>query len=371
MSASVTELIRRYDPSQPLASACTIPSAWYLDPRIAAARALITVFAGNWVAVARADQLAEPGQFVTAAVAGEPVVVVRGADRLLRAFFNVCRHHAAAVCTEPAGTARALHCPYHGWTYSLAGELKGVPEFDGVADFDKREYGLLPVACAAWQGFVFVRLAGPSPGLDAVVAELAAGVAGLALDRLRFVERQTYDLACNWKVFVDNYLDGGYHVPHIHRDLNSVLSLSDYTIECGQRYCLQSGPLSAGGDAGTARVRRGDRAYYYWLYPNLMINCYAGTMDTNVVWPLAVDRCRVVFDFYFDDSFAADARTHSVAVADRVQLEDVAVCESVQRGLASRAYDVGRLSVRREAGEQLFHRLLHADLEAGLSDAHG
>jgi choline monooxygenase len=114
-------------------------------------------------------------------------------------------------------------------------------------------------------------------------------------------------------------------------------------------------------------VRKGDRAYYLWVHPNFMINVYEGVMDTNLVLPLGVDRTRVVFDFFFADvSKQAEARNRkSVDVAERIQGEDVAICESVQRGLRSRAYGTGRLSVRREAGEQLFHRLLAEDLRRG------
>ena len=87
----------------------------------------------------------KPGQFVTATVAGEPIVVVRGNDGVLRGFYNVCRHHAAAVVTEPCGQASILHCPYHGWNYGLDGSLKGMPEFDGVKNFERQQNGLVPV----------------------------------------------------------------------------------------------------------------------------------------------------------------------------------------------------------------------------------
>jgi len=178
-----------------------------------------------------------------------------------------------------------------------------------------------------------------------------------------------YDIHCNWKVFVDNYLDGGYHVPHLHKGLNSVLDYKEYTIENEDRYCLQSSPMvTSNEDTATGATRKGDRAWYFWQYPNLMINCYEGYMDTNLVLPVDVDHCRVIFDFYFSD--VSDARREynqqSVLVGARVQDEDLGICEAVQRGLKSRAYRAGRLSVRREAGERLFHRLLAADLKSGL-----
>ena len=116
---------------------------------------------------------------------------------------------------------------------------------------------------------------------------MVSQVALLGIGSLQFFESRTYTLNCNWKVFVDNYLDGGYHVPYLHKGLNSVLDYAEYTIETGERFCLQSSPMSdSQEDAQVAATRTGDRAYYYWIYPNFMINLYQGVMDTNLVIPM-------------------------------------------------------------------------------------
>ena len=156
-------------------------------------------------------------------------------------------------------------------------------------------------------------------------------------------------------------------MPHLHKGLDSVLNYGEYTIENGERYCLQSSPMVSRDDEVGA-VRGGTRARYYWLYPNLMLNYYDGVLDTNLVRPITVDKTEVIFDFYFADTSEAarERNLQSINVGERIQHEDVDICESVQRGLNSRAYQAGRLSVRREAGEHLFHRLLYADLKAGL-----
>ena len=365
----LSEIVDSYDPHLPLTHAWTIPAAWYVDPRVLELERQ-TVFTRSWQLVGRAEQLRTSGDFVTFELAGgDPVVVVRGDDGTLRGFFNVCRHHAAAVVTEPHGSARMLRCPYHGWTYALDGSLKGTPDFAGVCEFDRNGSGLLPIEVGVWEHWVFARVdpAGP-PLAEWLGAELVRRASGLNLDTLRWMERRSYTVDCNWKVFVDNYLDGGYHVPHLHKGLGSVLEYSAYTIENGERFCLQSSPMVRdGAEERTGAVRTGDRASYFWLYPNLMINCYAGAMDTNLVIPRGVDRTEVVFDYFFDDlSEAGRARNlASIAVSEQIQDEDVGICASVQRGLSSRAYTAGRLSVRREAGEHLFHRLLHADLVRG------
>jgi len=359
------DILAAYDDLAPLDQAFTIPASWYVNDGIAALEGA-NVFGRSWQMVARADQVASAGQFVTAELAGEPLLVVRGSDDQLRAFFNVCRHHAAGVATEEHGQARIFRCPYHGWSYGLDGSLKGAPEFEGVCDFDRSQNGLVPVTVDTWEQFVFVNLDPEAEPLATFLGGLVQRVAPLNLGALHFFERRIYTLNCNWKVFVDNYLDGGYHVPHLHKGLNSVLDYKQYTIECEDHYCLQSSPMvTTTEDANVAATRTGDRAWYFWQYPNFMLNLYAGYMDTNLVLPDGVDHCKVIFDFYFDDvsEAAAERNRQSIAVGERVNDEDVGICEAVQRGLHSRAYGAGRLSVRREAGEHLFHRLLAADLK--------
>lgn len=369
MTASVKEIIDSYNPHAPLSEALTIPAAWYVDPRITELERQ-TIFARSWQIVGRADQVREPGQYVTWELAGEPILVVRGSDNVVRGFFNVCRHHAAAVMPEAEGRVNNLRCPYHGWTYSLEGGLKGTPDFSGVCNFDRAANGLVPIETALWENWVFVKLERGGPSLEEFLgADLIGQIERLGLERLHWMERRRYTVDCNWKVFVDNYLDGGYHVPHLHKGLDSVLDYSNYTIENGARHCLQSSPVvSEGTEAQTGSVRKGERALYYWVYPNFMINWYEGVMDTNIVCPRGVDRTEVIFDFYFAD-VSEQAREHnlaSIAVGHRIQDEDLAICKSVQRGLTSQAYVAGRLSVRREAGEHLFHKLLYEDLKAGL-----
>ncbi|HXM98255.1 MAG TPA: aromatic ring-hydroxylating dioxygenase subunit alpha [Candidatus Dormibacteraeota bacterium] len=365
MPSSVQEILSLYNPENPLEKASTIPAPWYFDPRINDLE-LSSVFAATWQPVGRLDQVPSNGSFFTAEVAGEPLVVVRSEDGELRAFFNVCRHHAAAVVTQAQGCAKQFRCPYHGWTYGNDGALKGMVEFEGVCNFERADHGLVPVRVGTWENFVFVNLDGGALPLHDFLGEVVELVAPLQLkSKMHFFDRRVYTLNCNWKVYVDNYLDGGYHVPHAHKGLSSVIEYTKYTIENFARACLQSSPLSSGGasEAAIGNTRQG-RAFYLWIYPNFMINAYEGVMDTNLVLPLGVDKCAVVFDYYFAD-ISASAEKHnreSIAVSEKVQDEDVAICDAVQRGLGSRAYVAGRLSVRREAGEHLFHRLLHADL---------
>jgi choline monooxygenase len=365
MEPTLKEILASYNAAAALQDAYTIPAPWYTDARIARLE-LQNVFSRTWQSVGRTAQVEKPGQYVTATVAGEPIVAVRGSDGKLRAFYNVCRHHAMTVMNESCGQAQQMRCPYHGWTYNLEGELRGMTEFEGVCNFDRAQNGLVPVRVETWENFIFVNLDPHAAPLQEFLGALAGLAKPLNFGGLTFVERRGYIQQCNWKVYVDNFLDGGYHVPHMHKGLNSVLDYTNYTIENVDRCCVQSSPVAVdkSSEASAAATRKGDRAYYFWQYPNFMLNWYEGYLDTNLVIPLGVDRCEVIFDFYFGDTSEAQMPyiRESMGVSERVQQEDIVICDGVQRGLSSRAYQAGRLSVRREAGEHLFHRLLAADL---------
>ncbi|MGL4422760.1 MAG: aromatic ring-hydroxylating oxygenase subunit alpha, partial [Gemmataceae bacterium] len=188
-----------FDATRPLERAHTLPARYYWDPSIYAAERE-AIFARTWQVVARADQLQAPGAFITLELAGEPLLLVRGEDGVLRGFYNVCRHRAAPILTEPNGCVNKLRCHYHGWTYDLTGKLRGTPEFDGVADFCKDTSGLVPIAVDTLGPLVAVHLEPPREPL----AEFLAPLPAWALEQqpwanMEFESRRTYDLKCNWK----------------------------------------------------------------------------------------------------------------------------------------------------------------------------
>ena len=353
---------RPFDPSLPLARAHTLPTVAYTDPAIDRAERS-AIFRRTWQLAGRTESLREIGSFITSDVAGEPILLVRGEDGRLRGFWNVCWHRAAPLLTDDCGTCTKLRCRYHGWTYDLAGELRGTPEWAGVEDFERSEYGLKPVPGLAEFGpFAFVKLDAPEPGFEAAYPEFAAWSEGReAIHLPMWFERRSYELNCNWKVYVDNFLDGGYHVNTVHPALAGAIDYREYRTDVFPLCSLQSSPLKA-TDGVVGATRTGEAAYW-WLWPNAMINAYSGAMDTNVVWPLGPDRCRVVFDFFFAPDSTESFRRDSIAVAEEVQREDIDICEQVQRGLQSTGYDTGRFSVLREAGGHAFHRFVAAALD--------
>jgi len=314
-----------------------------------------SVFARSWQLVAHQGQLAEAGDHVVEAIAGTPVIVVRGQDGVLRAFPNVCRHRAGPLALCNGKGAKALHCKYHGWSYRLDGQLRSAPEMGDAEDFQVADIRLPPLRVHEWQGLVFVALRDDVPPFDEVYAGIAERIAPIDLSTMRFERRDHWDVACNWKVYVDNFLEG-YHLPHVHPGLSKVLDYRAYDTELFDWYSLQSSPLR---DA--AGIYGDGEAFYYQIYPNIMLNVMPGRLQTNRVLPLGPDRCRVEFDYYYAADPMAQARIAMDAVfSDKVQDEDVTICEAVQKGLASGTYEAGRLCPKRESGVWHFHNMLRA-----------
>ncbi len=336
----------------------TPPASWYTDARFHEEERR-RVFGRTWQLAGRADQVAEPGQFFTANVGGEPVVVVRDGGGTLRALSNVCRHRAGPVASGE-GRCRSFRCGYHGWTYGLDGRLAGAPEFDGVECWSREEVALPEFAVEEWGALVFVNLDAGAAPLAGTLEDIPALTVGRDWGSMRPAARREWTVECNWKTYVDNYLEG-YHIPVVHPALHRELDYARYRTETRRFYSIQHAPLRASATRISAPADGEPGALYFWVFPNLMINAYADNYSTNLILPLGPERTLTIFEWYFRDPEAAETREQverTVALSDEVQLEDVRVCEAVQAGLRSRTYGHGRYSVRRENGVHHFHGLL-------------
>ncbi len=355
-------LIFPFDPD--ITRASTIPARLYNDP-VYLELERERIFAGTWQLVGRLDQVAEHGAYITAEIGTDSVVVVRDGDTL-RGFHNVCLHRAGPVA-HGCGKRNTMQCRYHGWTYRLDGSLLRAPEMEGTCNFHPAEMQLRPVAVSQWGPLVFVNVDCKAPPLIDMLEDVPARVAPFKCEQMQYVTSKSWDIACNWKVYVDNYLEG-YHLPVVHPGLHKELDYDAYRVEPHRYFSIQHAPLRA--VHGGATDRRYDpaktdvaEAVYVWLFPNVMLNVYMGQMQTNTVIPLAHDRTRVTFDWYAavpptDDASTAEF-TKLLAFSDEIQDEDIVICEAVQRNLRSRVYDRGRYSATRENGVHHFHSLLH------------
>ena len=340
---------------QDLATATALPAHYYVDAAMAA-RDRASIFDAAWQLVAHVSQLRGSGDHVIADLAGLPILAVRGADGVIRVFHNVCRHRAGPIAQCDGLAAKSLRCRYHGWTYTLEGQLRAAPEMNGVEAFDVADIRLPQLAVRVWQGLVFAAMdATRAPDFDAFVAGIDARLGDdRGLEHYGNHHRASYDIACNWKVYVDNYLEG-YHVPHVHPGLNRLLDYRSYRTELERWHSLQWSLL----ESDASLYGNGD-ALYYWLWPNTMLNILPGRVQTNRVLPLGAGRCRVEIDFYYPPGVDPARPLRDLEFSDLVQREDVAICEQVQRGLASGSWSSGRLNPLRESGVHHFHELLRA-----------
>ncbi|MBS0432064.1 MAG: Rieske 2Fe-2S domain-containing protein [Proteobacteria bacterium] len=348
--------IRPHDPAwtpQPLSHASALPARFYTTAESAALDRR-AVFAKSWQLLAHASQLEQSGDHVVGEIAGVPLLIVRGGDGELRALHNVCRHRAGPLALCDGRGAKRLRCHYHGWTYALDGQLLSAPEMQTTADFDIATIRLPRARVAAWRNLVFAALDHDVPPIGEWLDGIDVRLRGHAIEDYVFHAREGYDIACNWKTYIDNYLEG-YHVPHIHPELNRMLDYRNYVVETSRWHSLQHSPLESGdGLYGSGE------ALYWFVWPNTMLNVMPGRLQTNRVLPTGPQQCRVVFDYYYPAEALADEsrRSQDRAFSDLVQREDVDMCEHVQRGLASGSYEAGRLNPLRENGVHHFHELL-------------
>src|SRR3989441_2226373 len=357
---------RSVSAAEDLARPLTLPASAYIDESVYA-RERDRIFARTWQLVARADELSRVGDLKPATILDEPILITRGLDGKLRGFYNVCRHRAAQVVVAK-GTRRSLQCPYHGWTYGLDGRLQVAREMEGTENFDKADFGLVPVRVDQWGPFIFANLDDEAPSLGDVLGAIPEedSAAGYDVDKMQLVERRDYVIECNWKVYVDNYLEG-YHIPIAHPGLMKEIDYAHYRTDTYRYYSQQFAPIRAmqPGDASERLYAPGigvQEALYFWVFPNLMLNIYPDNISTNVIVPLSHEKTLTIFEWFFHEVAAEENQERikrSVAFSDEVQQEDIGLCEQVQRGLRSSTYDRGRYSVKRENGVHHFHMLLN------------
>jgi len=332
--------------------AATLPAVCYADPEFHGFDQR-TVFARNWQLISRAGKLKNSGDQVVAEIAGKPVILVRGEDQVLRGFFNVCRHRGGPLALTD-GNTRQLQCKYHGWTYTLGGQLRAAHEMKEAKDFDISCIHLEGIPVAEWEGLVFAAVVEPEVPLEQLLTGIRERIQPLSLKDYSWHSHVDYDVACNWKAYVDNYLEG-YHLPQVHPGLSKVLNYRQYTTETAPRYSHQHSPVD--GDRGPYAA---GEAHYYFIWPNMMLNILPGRLQTNLVVPVSANRCRVLFDYFYTSGADGKLAAADFAFSDEVQKEDMAICERVQKGLESGSYRAGRISPKRESGVHHFQELVRA-----------
>ncbi len=343
-----------------IARAWSLPASFYTDTSIFELEKE-RIFARTCQVVGHRHQLANPGDFFTTDLQGEPLLLVRGASGELRGFYNVCRHRAGPPA-EGCGSRKLFRCGYHGWTYGLDGKLISATEVEGVQDFRPEDFALKPVRADEWFNLIFVSLDPNAQPLLKSLGELPKQAQRFGFQQMKLFERRTYDMKCNWKTYVDNYLEG-YHLPSVHPGLNRELDYNAYAVETYAHHVRQFSPIRGAqpGDSTPRRYQEGGEDLttdYFWIFPNWMLNCYPDNVSLNIVLPLETERSLAIFEWYLPEKdLGSQAAQDAVNFSDQIQIEDVAICERVQKNLRSRSYERGRYSVKQEQGVHAFHRM--------------
>ena len=347
-----------------IAVAHTLPSAFYRDPD-AYARVKERVFARSWQWLGDIEDVAQPGSLSPREMLpgglDEPLLLSRDAAGALRCLSNVCTHRGNLLVKTPCHGAEQIRCGYHSRRFDMAGRMTFMPEFGGAKNFPSPSDHLpqVPFGLLGTQAFASVAPAAP---LDDFLGDIRSRLAWLPLSDFRHdpSRDRNFDIDAHWALYVENYLEG-LHIPFIHPALNQVLSFDGYAYDL-QRYCNLQFARAREGEQAFELPRSspdfGERvaAYYYWVFPNLMLNFYPWGLSVNVVQPRGIDRTRIIFRSYVWD--AGKLGDGAGGDLDQVEVEDEEVVQQVQRGIQSRFYDRGRYSPSKEQGVHHFHRLL-------------
>jgi len=358
-ASDVLEIGAGYDPDP--ARSMSLRSAAYTEPRWAAAD-LEAIFARTWQWVGHVEQLALPGSYVTAAIAGMPIAVVRDRDGSLRAFYNVCKHRAHELLSG-SGTTRSIVCPYHAWVYGLDGQLRGARRADRMDTFDKSVICLEQVQVEEFGGFVYVNLDPTARPLGKQAGDLAVEIERWAPDvaELTHARRLTYDVASNWKNVVDNFLEC-YHCHVAHKEFVDLVDMDTYEVKThgiwSSHFAEAGKHENAAYDVSGATV---NEHAVWWLWPNTCLLRYPGRGNFMVfqMLPDGPDRTLETWDFYLETPEPNDAERQSIRYIDEIlQQQDISIVESVQRGMRTPAFDQGRI-VYDPAGSGLSEHGVH------------
>jgi Rieske 2Fe-2S family protein len=347
---------------RPYRGARLLPGRAYHDPAIYEWERT-NVFAVDWVIVGRASEAADPGSYFVTELDGESIVVVRGRDGELRAFYNVCRHRGTAVVEEPCGTAVRFQCPYHAWIYDLEGNLVRAKHTEDLEDFSFGEYSLAPIRLETWQGFVFLNLDADAAPLADQLGDLPDHVVRFDFAALRPARTIEYDVAANWKFIAENYSEC-YHCPGLHPQLNK-LTPYDIGVEYETNGAWQGGwmefsdgveTMALDGGQGSRRGRPAmagmttqdeRRVDYVVVWPSVFLSIHPDYLLVHRLIPDGPARTKVICELLFEPATMARPDfdpSDAIAFWDLTNSQDWHVCELQQRGTGSRSWVAGRYS---------------------------
>ena len=289
-------------------------------------------------------------------ILGESLMITK--DKKIRCLSNVCTHRGMLIATKPCNS-KTLKCGYHGRTFGLDGCMKNMPEFTEVENFPSDSDSLSEFPINIWNGIIFT---GGERFFTSVIDEIQKRIGWMRIESFEYDKsrHRSYDINANWTLYVDNYLEG-FHIPFVHGDLHNVLDYDSYKTELFEGGVLQIGIANEGEAYFELPISSPDygqkiAAYYYWIYPGLMLNFYPWGLSVNIVNPISVDKTRIIYyGFVGEKSMLGKGAGGDL---DKVEAEDQEIVEATQRGVSSKSYERGRYSPSKEKGVHYFHRIL-------------
>ncbi|MCL6444992.1 MAG: Rieske 2Fe-2S domain-containing protein [Alicyclobacillus sp.] len=338
----------------------TLPYRLYTDP-VVLQEEYRHIFKRSWQYVGHESQVANPGDYFTVEVAAEPIFVVRGTDGIVRAFFNVCPHRGTQLVADGSGCKKVFQCCYHGWTFKPEGQLHHAPNMRNIPGFCEGEYGLKPIPLEIHQGLMFVHL-----GADVIpfAVEYKDFLDDLSqfthLPELRLHTVRQRVIRCNWKAFIDNFLECD-HCPIAHPSFVATLDMSKYQILNGGKCNIQGSTMKASRREYENAEIQGGR--FYWLWPNVMFTIYPGPGNLRVIHIAPVDhgRCLATYSVFLREGGPTTEQEALIAFTEQVAEEDIVLVELQQKGFECSAFPDGVYSPT-EHGVRHFHTLVREAL---------
>ncbi len=359
------ETMRTTDLADALERGMTLPASWYTSPE-RYAQEQERIFRRCWQYVGLTERVPDVGDFFAASAGDLPIFVTRDRAGALKAFVNVCRHRASQIVKTDCGHVKAFQCPYHAWTYGLDGTLKAAPGMRDEDNFDPACFSLFPLQIDTWGPFIFVNPDLDAPPLASILGQLPEFVDRTGLDLMGVKRRvlKVYDIESNWKAVVDNYLEC-YHCPTAHPGLTQLLDMNDYVIREYPYFSTQTGAYKQGGDELYDTRGEVEDGFYAFLWPNFTLNIYPGpgNLSLNLFLPMGPNRTRAIYEYCFADAVSKKDEDDFVRFIEQVQIEDIELVESVQKGLSTGYYQQGQLMLKQEQALRHFQRLVLEHLE--------
>ena len=325
----------------------SLSADWYTDNKFLK-KERNQIFLKSWLLIGSESQISNPGDCFFHSIVDQPIVCIRQEDSSIKTFFNICRHRAGSFKNEQ-GKNNLLVCKYHGWTYAINGELKSPRGFN-KSDTALKELCLENINTKIWKGLIFINFSDKPRSFAATFNTVQKLLSPYKLENFTFERRVSYVIKSNWKVYLDNFLEG-LHIPIVHPELNNIMDYKSYNTKLYKNFSVQSGKLDE--PKSPYSQSSNNIAYYFTIYPNILFNIAPRRFQTNIILPLNEKECVVHFDYFFD-SICEEEILKDINFSDEIQKEDILICEEVQKDLLSIGFQKGIISDKYETGVKHF-----------------